>query len=47
MVKRFNSKRKISIERESDLFLPILDIVQNYDVIAYRILKNKVHDITL
>jgi len=48
MVKRFNFyKRKISFEREPDLFLTILDIVQNYGVIAYTILKNKVHDITL
>lgn len=44
---RFLYKRKINFERESDLFLPIIDIVQNYGVIAYTILKNKFHDITL
>lgn len=44
---QFLYKRKINFERESNLFLPILDIVQNYVVIAYTILKNKVHNITL
>lgn len=46
MVKRSNSyERKISFKREPDLFLPILDIVQNDGVIAHTILKNKVHKI--